>query len=207
MIDPTEMYGDKFFAKRNAHYGWRGPILADSIISMYREFYGAKLESYADVGCAVGDTVKAFQDKGIEAWGFEASESARPYVVCKNWEVADLRIPFNPALMGVHPDVVTCFEVLEHLEEETADFAVRNLCGMSDVIVTSACPPHPTRAATKYHLNEQHLPYWDEKFALQGYQRHKEIERFLRATWNPWRKKYGIAAWHMNLLVYTLGGA
>lgn len=207
MIDPTEMYGDKFFARRAEHYGWRAPILAQSLITLYKEFYGRDLRSVADIGCAVGDTVQGFLDAGLEGWGFEASEAARPYIVCpaENWHLMDLRKPLT-GFDEFQVDLVTCFEVLEHLEPECAQTAVQNLTMLSNVLVTSACPPHPTRAPTKYHLNEQEPEYWDELFEHEGYFRAKPMERFLRAAWLPWRKKYGIAAWYQNLLVYTLGG-
>jgi len=211
MIETDKLYSDAFFSGRNK-YNWRSPIAARSIIKVYREIYKQDLRSTADLGCAIGDVVQGFLDEGIDAFGFEGSESARPHIICPKdrWGVWDLRLPIEQS-PGVAPDftvdLVTCFEVLEHLEPECAETAVQNLCCISDVLITSACPPNAQgRPPTKYHLNEQEEVYWNRLFGRHGYARHGLWERRLRAEWAPWRKKYGIAAWYQNLLVYTIGG-
>jgi len=208
MIETDKMYGDAFFKGRN-RFSWRAPIVCDSIMNVYSHQYGRKPESAADVGCAVGDLVQGFADLGLDAWGFEGSAAAKPYVECdpERWHVLDLRKPLGLGWEDFRLDVVTCFEVLEHLEESCARQAVQNLVDMSDVLITSACPPHPTKKATKYHLNEQFPEYWDALFEHHGYRRQPAMEQLLKDAWFPWRKKYGIAAFYQNLLVYTLGGA
>lgn len=210
MIVTDELYPDAFF-KGRSRYNWRAPIVCQSLVDMYRKFYGKEPVCVADLGCAIGDLVQGFLDLGMDPFGFEGSEAARLHIVCPpdRWGVLDLRKPISdddvtPELLPF--DFITCFEVAEHLEPECANMFVRNLTDLSPVCVTSACPPHPTRKATKYHLNEQHPQYWDEKFGFRGFFRRNDIEAYLKECWFPWRKKYGIAAFYQNLLVYTAGG-
>jgi len=202
MIDTEKLYPASFFEKR-ARYTWRAPIVCGSIASWF-ELNGWPLESAVDLGCAIGDLVQGFLDLGIEAFGFDGSAAARPYIVCPTdrWDVLDLRKPLGSAFEEFHVDVCTCFEVAEHLEEEYADQFIENLCCLSDVIIMSACPPHPTKKATKYHPNEQPIEYWIEKFDAAGYAENESMYNFFRKAWAPWRKRYGIAAFWQNLVCF-----
>jgi hypothetical protein len=189
------------------------------VVAIMEAAYGTALKSAVDVGCATGDLVQGFLDLGLDAWGIEGSPAAAPYLACPPERVAfhDLREPMpdggfrtsgdNPlSLIRTMPtvfDVVTCFEVAEHLEPEAAPQFVDTLVSLSDHLVISACPPDPRgRPATKYHLNEQPREYWEELFAARGFRRNGTVEQHFLNAWHPWRKKYGIAAFHMNLIYF-----
>lgn len=203
MIDIDRLYGEAFFRGRN-RYHWRAPIVCAGILNALDHVHTMAPKDTVDLGCATGDLVQGFLDLGLEAWGVEGGRGAEKFLACPSYRVnfCDLREPL-PA--GVLPDklsFLTCFEVAEHLEPEFADQFVETLTGLSDHLITSACPPHPTKKPTKYHYNEAPPEYWDEKFEARGFVRDGKVEKFLLGVWYPWRKKYGIAAYWQNLLCY-----
>lgn len=208
MIDIQKMYGDKFFSGRHK-YHWRAPIVCASVVAIMETVYGNAPKSAADLGCATGDLVQGFLDLGLDAYGIEGSAAAVPHLACPVDRVLvhDLREPL-PAFMRApwtvfneKLDVVTCFEVAEHLEPEAAPTFVDTLVSLSDHLVLSACPPDVNgRPPTKYHLNEQPPAYWEHLFSREGFKRNQDVEALFKEAWHPWRKKYGIAAFHMNLL-------
>ena len=80
-----------------------------------------------DVGCAKGFTVKRLRDKGIEAYGIDLSRyaihAAHPKV--RNFiKRADiLSIPWPDCSF----DVVSCIEIMEHLNRKEVDRAIREI--------------------------------------------------------------------------------
>lgn len=210
MIDIEKLYGDAFFKGRH-RYHWRAPIVCTSIVRIMEHVYGEAPKSAVDVGCATGDLVQGFLDLGLDAWGIEGSPAAFPYLAVEDtWRVQfhDLRQPLPEwvkleglPLFPSRVDVVTCFEVAEHLEPEAACTFVKTLVSLSNHLVISACPPDVNgRPPTKYHLNEQPPAYWEHLFSREGFKRNQDVEALFKEAWHPWRKKYGIAAFHMNLL-------
>lgn len=212
-VNIQKLYGDGFFRKRH-RYSWRAPIVCQSVVDVMRIEHGLEVKSACDVGAAVGDLVQGFLDLGVDAWGIEGSTAAEPYLECPRERMAfwDLREPLPPdgvewvdgttARVTRFPrvDVLTCFEVAEHLEDRYADTFLDTLVSLSDHIVMSACPPHPTKRPTKYHPNEQPREYWYEKLAARGYARDEAVEKFLTVSWYPYRGRYGIRAFWLNLL-------
>lgn len=213
-VDIDKLYSDKFFSGRSK-YNWRAEIVCSAVVEAMRINHDLTVTSACDVGCAIGDLVQGYLDLGLDAWGIEGAKAAAPYLVCPKERVAfhDLRKPLPPdgvawrspqeASVSRWPrsDVVTCFEVAEHLEPEYADQFCDTLCRLSDHLVISACPPNPNgKPPTKYHLNEQPRDYWYKLFADRGYDQDQETERLLTTMWYPWRHKYGIAAYWQNLL-------
>src|SRR6476620_2014570 len=91
-----------------------------------------------DAGCAWGLLVEAFRDRGVEAWGVDLSPYAigqvrqdlQPY--CR---MGSLTEPIEGSF-----DLITCIEVLEHMPENEAEKAIRNLCGATDTILFSSTP-------------------------------------------------------------------
>lgn len=208
--DIDTLYGDMFFKGRHK-YHWRAPIVCKAVVHAMKHAHDFVPKSAIDLGCATGDLVQGFLDLGLDAWGIEGSKAALPYLAVNptyRVQFHDLREPLpkwrklaNLPEFPTRVDVVTCFEVAEHLEEEFADQLVETLCSLSDYLVLSACPPDPNgRKATKYHPNEQPFEYWYQKFAARGYVPDFDVFKFLKVSWYQWRKKYGIAAFWQNLL-------
>ena len=117
-----------------------------------------------DAGCALGMLVESLWDLGLEASGVDISEFAisqvrpdmQPY--CTIGSVAD-------SLPGRF-DLVTCIEVLEHVDESTALKAIDNLTSSTDVILFSSTPNdfvEPT------HINVRPPLYWIRAFAKHSF--------------------------------------
>src|SRR5712691_7380327 len=117
-----------------------------------------------DAGCAWGFLVEAFRDRGVEAWGVDISPYAigqvrqdmRPY--CR---VASLAEPIDGSF-----DLITCIEVLEHMPENEAEQAIRNLCGATDVILFSSTPSDLSEPT---HVNVRPVVSWLHLFSEQGF--------------------------------------
>jgi SAM-dependent methyltransferase len=116
-----------------------------------------------DAGCAKGFLVAALRERGVDAHGFDLSEvaiadapdTAKPYV-----RVGSLTEPIDGRY-----DLVTCIEVIEHLDPTDAPRAVANLCRASDRVLLSSTPGdrhEPT------HVNVQPPERWSQLFASNG---------------------------------------
>ncbi len=119
-----------------------------------------------DMGCATGMLVEALRDRGVDARGIDVStwaidqvpEALRPF--CRVGSITDE--------LEENYDLITCFEVLEHLPPSLASEAVANLCRHSDTIFFSSTPDdfdEPT------HLNVESGGYWAQLFYRQGFVR------------------------------------
>ena len=121
-----------------------------------------------DAGCAMGVLVSEFRKLGVEAYGIDFSEYAienadpiaRPY--CVQGSLAD---PI-PESLNRRYDLITCFEVLEHMSEEEGLKAIENLTKLSDTIIFCSTPDDfedPT------HINVRERYYWAQCFAKFGF--------------------------------------
>jgi GT2 family glycosyltransferase len=171
--------------ERNDHWlGFFGRT-AERIVS------GLAPTTALDVGCAHGFLVEALRDRGVDAGGFDISEyaisQARPDVAPHLW-VGNVVDP----IAGRY-DLVTCIEVLEHLEENDAATAVANICAVTDdVIFTST--PDDYREET--HLNVRPPEYWSELFGRHGFVRDLGFDGSFLVWWavrfrrrrDPWHR-------------------
>lgn len=132
-----------------------------------------------DAGCAFGFLVEALRDRGVEAYGIDISEYAisqvrediRPY--CR---VGSVTADFDRDY-----DLITCVEVIEHLQPADADIAVANLCRHAGAVLFSSTAEdyrEPTHFAVR--APEQ----WAESFARHGFRRDLDHEAWTYLT--PW---------------------
>jgi hypothetical protein len=178
---PTELYDAGYFAHHCS------PDHPYERTEPWLQFFGRAADRIAseiapgttlDVGCAHGFLVEALRDRGIDAKGFDVSEFAisqvrddvRPHV----WVGSAL----DP-IPGRY-DLVTCIEVLEHLEEREADTAVANLCSVTDDVVFTSTPDD-YREET--HVNVRPLDYWTGLFARHGFVRDLEFDGGYLTWW------------------------
>ena len=120
--------------------------------------------SVLDVGCAKGFLVEALRDQGTEAFGIDISE----YAVASVRE--DIR-PFCKVQSVLHPieghyDLLTCIEVLEHLDQAEIALAIQHLCAASDDILLSSTPFDYDEES---HVSVHTPAYWAEQFAYHGF--------------------------------------
>ena len=217
MSKPLEkIYGNGFFRSRDK-YSWRAPIAAAIIQYIFPD-----ARSTIDVGAAIGDLTEAFTKLGLSACAIEGSAACIPYLKCSSSQmiIADIGQPLseevNQRLEEFAPDgrfdMLTCYEVLEHVEPECADALCDNLCALSDKLVTSACPPSTRmgRSGSVHHVNEQEAEYWESMFADRGYYRYNtvkhgrqiNVETMFKNCLAPFSHKYGLKAWVENHLYF-----
>jgi SAM-dependent methyltransferase len=135
-----------------------------------------------DAGCAIGLLVEALRDRGVDAEGIDfsdfaiaqAREDIRPFLT-----VGSITEPFSK-----HYDLITCFEVVEHMPPHDADRAIANMCSFTDEVILTSTPMHyrdPT------HTNIHPQEFWTERFARHGFIRDVDYDGAYIA---PWAARY-----------------
>jgi len=162
-----EAYGSEYYAKHC------GPVPYDRESPEWQQFFGTIADQLIrtlrprrvfDAGCAHGFLVEALRDRGVEAWGRDISTFAisqvrpdlRPY--CAVGSIAD-------PIEGRY-DLVTCIEVLEHMEEDAAIRAVAAMTAATDRLLFSSSP---TDFDEPTHINVRPTLYWLRLFAERGF--------------------------------------
>ena len=185
-----ETYDRRFFCRRDKLH-WRAVPICDALCKLW------KFKSVIDVGCATGDIIREFEQRGFDSWGVEGSRDAEEYVVCKNLKIADLRLPGT--IFDRRFDLCLCLEVAEHIEPEYADIFVQHLIDFSDIVVLSAAPPGQGGTG---HVNCQPPQYWKNKFKAYNYLDNTIATDLLKWNLSPWKHKPGIKAYYGNLIVF-----
>ena len=117
-----------------------------------------------DAGCALGMLVESLWDLGVEAHSVDVSRYAiaqerpdmQPY--CRVGSVAEP--------LEARYDLITCIEVLEHVEGDEAERAIAALSAATDTILFSSTPSdfdEPT------HVNVRPPLAWIRAFARHGF--------------------------------------
>ena len=131
--------------------------------------------NFLDVGCGMGQTVDLARRLGIRAQGVELH--ARPGL--QEW---DLRVPM-PAIFPEGADLVFCWEVAEHLPEESADTLCQTLADQlspGGLLVFTAAIPGQNGLG---HINCQIPWYWQDKFLHHGLARNVQATAALAFLW------------------------
>jgi O-antigen biosynthesis protein len=131
-----------------------------------------------DAGCAKGFLVEALRDRGVEAYGIDASAYAISCVrddlksYCRVGSVIDE--------LDRDYDLITCIEVLEHLPLAESVDAMANLCRHTGDILFSSSP---TNAGEATHINVHPPEWWAERFAQNGFYRDGDYDASYIAWW------------------------
>ncbi len=132
-------------------------------------------EKFLDVGCGMGQTVETARKLGSDAQGVELH--GRPGLISH-----DLRTPLPPVFPG-GADMVFCWEVAEHLPEESAHTLVNSLKENTKpgglIVFTAAIPGQGGLG----HINCQIPWYWQDKFRQVGVKRNVQATAALAFLW------------------------
>jgi SAM-dependent methyltransferase len=150
-------------------------------------------ERVVDVGCGDGTWLKVFHEYGVkEILGIDGSYVDENILVIPRENF----IPFDltkPLKLNEKFDLVTCFEVAEHLPAECAETFVDSLTSLGSLIFFSAAIPEQ---GGENHINEQWQEYWAETFQRRGY---VAIDCLRKKIWS--NKK--VAFWYsQNILLF-----
>lgn len=172
----------------SADHKWpRGAIHDSSVnrrfnLKVYDYFARKPTLSLLDLGCAGGGLVKSFLEDGYTAIGLEGS-SAPQKLRLAEWDTiphhlftCDITEPFGIQSADGKPvkfDVITAWEVLEHIPEAKIPALVRNISdhlnpgGLFIGSVDQAPDGDPTVGAV-YHVTSKPKPWWLDQFAGAG---------------------------------------
>lgn len=72
-----ERYGvfDAHFYSKRHHIAWRAPVVVDALLQIVQP------STVLDVGCSIGEFVKEFNDRGIDAKGIDLNDPGE-YLLC-----------------------------------------------------------------------------------------------------------------------------
>lgn len=146
--------------------------LADRLVAI------ANPKTTLDVGCAKGLLVQALAEQGVDARGIDLSEhaigSAHPDVRPR----LEVRSAAKP--LGGTYDLISCIEVIEHMEPRDAQAAIDAMCAATDRILFSSSPgdfDEPT------HINTHPTPDWVAAFAERGFYRRTDVNLDFLTPW------------------------
>lgn len=161
--DPGKLYGRWYYDTYTVPYDdnehWQGFFdgVAAAIVAQLNP------RTVLDAGCAKGFLVAALRERGVDAVGFDLSEFAirdAPASARSHVRVGSLTEPIE----GTY-DLVTCIEVIEHLDPADGHTAVANLAAASDRLLLSSTPADRDEPT---HVNIQPPERWSQMLAAHG---------------------------------------
>lgn len=163
MLDLEKVYNEKFFTGREWLRGRSGEM-----VKHFQFMYEPK--TTLDVGAAIGDFTAAWLAQfPVDAYALEGSESCVPKLVIprERMLIADLRFPVSlPLDWPQKYDLVTCWEVAEHIDEFAVPEFCRNLSNFAEedgIVAMSICT-----LAGRFHCTVRPLEWWDEQLEKVG---------------------------------------
>ena len=132
------------------------------------------IKSYLDVGCAYGFAVGRALELGIDAYGIEPPTFAFEQAKQKNW---GFRI-FEGSLPELKPiqrtyDLITCYEVLEHIPEKDIISAVCKLWELTDKVMCLL--PNYNKGNESTHISCFPREWWVELFKELDINKYRDI--------------------------------
>jgi SAM-dependent methyltransferase len=165
------------------------PIMAGSIFTRYRP------KSVIDVGCGTGALLAAFRERGCAVTGLEYADSGIEY--CRRRELPVRKFDIATDVLAERHNLVTSFEVAEHLPPWIADKFVDLLCGLAPIVIMSAATPGQ---GGRDHVNEQPHSYWKDKFKRRGYSFDEAASADLAERW---RSAGAADFYHKNVMIFV----
>lgn len=190
-----DLYSDEYYAYVDQESARSAPTIVQSVM---RDI-GPR--SVVDVGCGTGALLAEFRGRGVPGIGLEYSASALR--TCRERGLDARQFDIESAHSGDVPtaDLVTCFEVAEHLPARCADALVGLLVRCAPKVAFTAAVPGQGGGAD--HVNEQPHDYWIEKFAHAGMPLQQELSSAWRHEW----QEAGIAGFYSaNVMVFSRAG-
>lgn len=159
--DPAEPHWRTFFGD-----------VASRIVETFRP------SNSLDAGCAMGILVGSLRERGVDAEGVDLSafaiEQADPRAQ-GHVRVGSLADPLPRRY-----DLITCIEVLEHIEAGRVEAVVANLCSATDTLVLSTTPDDFNEGT---HINVRPPSYWTGLFVDQGFHRRFDVDASFISPW------------------------
>jgi len=193
-------YKGGFFKNRH-RLSWRAPIVGEALVKTFDLEAG---QSVVDVGCAIGDYVKWFDDNGYEGWGIEGSAAAEEFMVTGQVTIWDLREILFIKAKDKKFDLAFSLEVAEHIEPFYSDIYIQNLCLLSNTVLISAASPGQKGHG---HVNCVTRQFWIDAFKRHNYINMKGFENRWREALVPYRTKKELSSYFKNVICFRRKGS
>ena len=150
--------------------------------------------AFLDIGCAGGGLVRQFHDNGWDAVGVEGSDYPKKHgsgewgAIPGNLFTADATKEFLVGKDGTHLqfDVITSWEMLEHIREEDLPVLFQNITVSLKPDGVFLCSinsdPWPWEG-TDLHVTQRPPTWWDAKIASLGFVRDLAFEEYIGGDW------------------------
>ena len=147
-------------------YAWLDgyTTIADALIKHFKPI------KVLETGCAKGFLTRALRNRGIETYGIDISQYAienadplsKPYLTLGSI----LELPYKDNEF----DLITCYDVLEHLDEREVVIAIKEICRVSSKFITMKCPfVVYDWDKDKSHIGIKPKEDWIKLFAKNGF--------------------------------------
>jgi cyclopropane fatty-acyl-phospholipid synthase-like methyltransferase len=140
-------------------------------------------ESYLDVGCGTGIMVKTALKLGVRAYGIDQ-------LVEPDWGKEFAHVNLVDLWKAPAPvDIVTCFEVAEHIHESAHATLAETLCGnikegAGHYLIFSAARPGQDGMG---HVACRPAKYWHDEFRARGLNYDRDTTMNLALLWSNTR--------------------
>lgn len=184
-IDPASpsLYDQSYYGnyegapyEKGGHWTRFFGAIADEVVARFAP------KTALDAGCALGVFVGELRHRGVDAWGMDLSDFAvsqadaevQPYL-----RTGSLAEGLHPELPK-HFDLISCIEVLEHLDVADGDRAIAILCAATDRILFASTPDGFAEAT---HFACRAPEEWSAVFARHGFFRDLDANASFLAPW------------------------
>ena len=144
-----------------------------------------------DLGCAGGGMVQSFVKDGKLAIGLEGSDYCKKhkqfawYFIPHNLFTCDISKPFTvyEGELPMNFDLITCWEVLEHIKEEDLPVLLKNIKShLNGIFICSIAHESSKQNGVELHQTIRPIEWWDSMFSSYGFERREDIEKKFNNT-------------------------
>lgn len=161
-------------------YSWDNPTWRDFFVNVARQLVaiGPPIRTALDVGCANGLLVKALVEEGVDARGIDVSADILEEAPA---DIRD-RLTVESATTTIEGryDLVTCVEVLEHMEPRDAQTALDNMTRITDRVVFTSTPADFSEPT---HIHVRPTADWAADFSTRGFHRRSDVDLSFITPW------------------------
>lgn len=162
-------YGESYWESLDGGAGYRdSPIWEDLAHIIIEAMAPSRM---LDVGCAAGYLVHHMRRRGVETFGLDYSRYAlglAPKIIKPFVGLTDLTRPNSMTSPGIPFELVTCFETMEHIAQESVPVALANLRRAMEPgghMVLSICLEDvPDWQTDPTHITIKSREWWVERF-------------------------------------------
>lgn len=199
-MDPvSNIYKGGFFKNRH-RLEWRAPIVCQAIAKVFKLKTGTP-STIIDVGCAIGEYVKWFNENGYLAWGIEGSNASQEFWLTPQISVTDIREPLPDAVNKYHYNLAMSLEVAEHIEPEYTETYLENLTRLSETILITAAPPGQKGHG---HVNCQEKGWWEAEMKNLWFKRNRNLEQLFVQELEPIKHRKEVNVYAKNCMIFQL---